>query len=140
MYRRLPIMKQHRLLLVDDSQVFLQRLHIMLAELEPVEEIHTANNYEQALSVLDNTGCTIALLDIDMPGRNGLQLLRAIKKRDEDVSVIMLSNQDNDIYRKESMKRGAAFFVDKTAEIERLPELINSFSFDMIDDLQKTLP
>lgn len=133
-------MKQHRLLLVDDSQVFLQRLHIMLAELEPVEEIHTANNYEQALSVLDNTGCTIALLDIDMPGRNGLQLLRAIKKRDEDVSVIMLSNQDNDIYRKESMKRGAAFFVDKTAEIERLPELINSFSFDMIDDLQKTLP
>ncbi|MBN8784938.1 MAG: hypothetical protein ABS85_14355 [Sphingobacteriales bacterium SCN 48-20] len=133
-------MKQHRLLLVDDSQVFLQRLHIMLAELEPVEEIHTANNYEQALSVLDNTGCTIALLDIDMPGRNGLQLLRAIKKRDEDVSVIMLSNQDNDIYRKESIKRGAAFFVDKTAEIERLPELINSFSFDMIDDLQKTLP
>ena len=108
-------MKQHRLLLVDDSQVFLQRLHIMLAELEPVEEIHTANNYEQALSVLDNTGCTIALLDIDMPGRNGLQLLRAIKKRDEDVSVIMLSNQDNDIYRKESIKRGAAFFVDKTA-------------------------
>lgn len=133
-------MKQHRLLLVDDSQVFLQRLHLMLAELEPVEEIHTANNYEQALSVLDNTGCTIALLDIDMPGRNGLQLLRAIKKRDEDVSVIMLSNQDNDIYRKESIKRGAAFFVDKTAEIERLPELINSFSFDMIDDLQKTLP
>jgi len=133
-------MKQHRLLLVDDSQVFLQRLHIMLAELEPVEEIHTANNYEQALSVLDNTGCTIALLDIDMPGRNGLQLLRAIKKRDEDVSVIMLPNQDNDIYRKESIKRGAAFFVDKTAEIERLPELINSFSFDMIDDLQKTLP
>jgi DNA-binding NarL/FixJ family response regulator len=133
-------MKQHRLLLVDDSQVFLQRLHVMLAELEPVEEIHTANNYEQALSVLDNTGCTIALLDIDMPGRNGLQLLRAIKKRDEDVSVIMLSNQDNDIYRKESIKRGAAFFVDKTAEIERLPELINSFSFDMIDDLQKTLP
>lgn len=133
-------MKQHRLLLVDDSQVFLQRLHVMLAELEPVDEIHTANNYEQALSVLDNTGCTIALLDIDMPGRNGLQLLRAIKKRKEDVSVIMLSNQDNDIYRKESIKRGAAFFVDKTAEIERLPELINSFSFDMIDDLQKTLP
>jgi DNA-binding NarL/FixJ family response regulator len=133
-------MKQHRLLLVDDSQVFLQRLHVMLAELEPVDEIHTANNYEQALSVLDNTGCTIALLDIDMPGRNGLQLLRAIKKRREDVSVIMLSNQDNDIYRKESIKRGAAFFVDKTAEIERLPELINSFSFDMIDDLQKTLP
>jgi len=133
-------MKQHRLLLVDDSQVFLQRLHVMLAELEPVEEIHTANNYEQALSVLDNTGCTIALLDIDMPGRNGLQLLRAIKKRNEDVSVIMLSNQDNDIYRKESFKRGAAFFVDKTAEIECLPELINSFSFDMIDDFQKALP
>ncbi len=132
-------MKHHRLLLVDDSQVFLQRLLAMLAELEPVEEIHTANNYEQALAVLERTGCTIVLLDIDMPGRNGLQLLRAIKKRNHNVSIIMLSNQNNDIYRKESIKLGASFFVDKTAEIERLPALINSFSYDMIDDLQKIL-
>ncbi|MDF2381170.1 response regulator transcription factor [Nostoc ellipsosporum NOK] len=132
-------MKHHRLLLVDDSQVFLQRLLAMLAELEPVEEIHTANNYEQALAVLERTGCTIVLLDIDMPGRNGLQLLRSIKKRNHNVSVIMLSNQNNDIYRKESIKLGASFFVDKTAEIERLPALINSFSYDMIDDLQKIL-
>lgn len=132
-------MKRHRLLLVDDSPVILQRLHTMLSELDCIEEIYTAAGYEQALAVLEYTACTIALLDIDMPGRNGLQLLRTIKKRKDPITVIMLSNQDNEIYRKESVKRGAAFFVDKTTEIERLPGLINSFCFDMINDLQKIL-
>jgi DNA-binding NarL/FixJ family response regulator len=87
-----------------------------------------AEDYTSALRALAENPPDIVLLDINLPDRSGIVLLRHLKSTYPAIIVIMISNQADDYYRKICRQMGAAWFIDKSKEIEQLPAIISSFS------------
>lgn len=114
------------MLIVDDSLVIRQRLRTMLQDLDNIEVTSEAENYEEAIHVISTSDPDIVILDIHMPGKNGLDLLLEIKLRPNPSIVIMVSNYSDTYYRNLCNKMGADYFFDKTTEFEKIPDLLNA--------------
>ncbi len=114
------------ILLVDDSAVVSERLAGMLRETGVPLPLMQARHYGQAIDMMALQKPRIVVLDINLPGRNGLDLLRVIKTKYKGVIVIMLTNQADDYYRKITYRLGADYFLDKSNDFEELPVLLHS--------------
>ena len=112
--------------MVDDSALVSERLAGILCETGIPWPMAWARNYRQAMDLISaGTGMpAIAVLDINLPGKSGLHLLRAIKTAHCDVIVIMFTNQAGDHYRKVSRSLGADYFLDKSNDFDELPGLL----------------
>ena len=123
----LTIMFLKSILIVDDSPIIVERLQNMLKSVENTGPVRQAGDYSSAVIQLIENQPDIVLLDINLPGRNGIVLLQHIKKTYPSIIVVMISNQADDYYRKICQRLGASYFVDKSSEIEQLPAIISSF-------------
>ncbi len=127
-------MKKNAILLVDDNVHFTLRLTYLLSEMEGIGAINTAGSYEEALSMLDAGGYDLLLLDILLPGKTGIELLKKIKQTGWEGEVIMLSNFSGHRYEQECFKLGARYFLDKTNDIEKVPDIVNTLSAQIAGD------
>jgi len=116
------------LLIVDSSLFIVERLVIMLKEMKDVEKIFTATNYDTALEILYKERSGIVLLDIQLPDKNGIDLLKHIVYHFPDTKVIVLSNLVSDFYQKLCKTAGAHHFIDKSRDFDKIPEVIMSVS------------
>lgn len=116
--------KTLNILLVDDSRIVLNRLSSQLMELEGVSKVAKATSFHKAVEVLENEPIDVALLDINLPGKNGIDLLEHITKKFPQIRSIMVTNQGSNHYRTICAELGSFGFIDKTREIENLPSLI----------------
>lgn len=116
------------LLIVDSSLFIVERLVIMLKEMKDVEKIFTATNYDTALEILYKERSGIVLLDIQLPDKNGIDLLKHIVYHFPDTKVIVLSNLVSDFYQKLCKTAGAYHFIDKSRDFDKIPEVIMSVS------------
>ena len=115
------------LLLVDDDINFVSRMIALLREADSGCTIHTAHNYDQAFVLLDKKP-GLAVLDIQLPGKNGMDLLKGIKRSTKDCEVIMLTNSAGEYYREQCRKLGALRFFDKSNDFELVPAMIKDFA------------
>lgn len=115
-------------LIVDDNEEFVHRMIELLDELDNVSSIQTAGNYNEAFRMLDNKSHDIVLLDISLPGKSGINLLRKIKELNWNCGVIMVSNNSASCYRHECERLGAIHFLDKSNEFDQVPGIITSFN------------
>jgi CheY-like chemotaxis protein len=124
-------MNVKNLLLVDDSPAIIHRLTSMLEELPGLHTIKVAGSYAQALTLLSAAPCPdILLLDINLPDRNGIELLRYVRLHHPEIIVIMISNQEGAFYRDLCERLGAVRYIDKSTEFELIPALVASFLKD----------
>ena len=114
------------LFIVDDSSLIIERLLGMLEGVIPQEHIAYAGSYGEALSVIALQPPDILLLDVHLPDKSGVELLRVVRKRYPETIVIMISNQSDDSYRSVCQTLGALRFLDKSTEFEEIPVLIGS--------------
>jgi DNA-binding NarL/FixJ family response regulator len=105
-----------KILIVDDSAVVRERLVGMLSEIEGVEIAGEAENPQEAIEAIRRLKPDAVVLDIQMPGGNGIDVLEQIKKDSPAPMVIMLTNFPYPQYRKKCMEIGADFFFDKSTE------------------------
>lgn len=110
---------------MDDSAVVSKRLEGLLRETGIRLPLVQARHYGQAADIIARQKPFIVVLDINLPGRNGLELLRAIKTAHKDIIVIMLTNQASDYYRKTTHRLGADYFLDKSNDFDALPALLH---------------
>jgi DNA-binding NarL/FixJ family response regulator len=106
-------------LVVDDSVMFRQRVTCLLnhRNLNPVLQ---ACNYEEAADWLLKTKVHLALLDISMPGKNGIELLKMIRSRYPGTKVWMISNHADEHYKELCLSTGADYFFDKSLDFEEI--------------------
>ena len=106
-------------MVVDDSKLFRQRVTCLLNErnLHPVLQ---ACNYEEAVEWLLTTTVNLVLLDISMPGKNGIELLKLIRNRYPGTKVWMISNHADDYYKQVCLSTGADHFFDKSLDFEEI--------------------
>ena len=114
-----------KLLLVDDTLIVLQRLQFLLSELKQVSRTEAAMSAEEALVLLDRYEPDIIILDINMPGMNGIELLKTLPfKQIMRPVVIMLTNNTFAGYRDECIRLGADYFLDKSRDFQLIPSII----------------
>jgi DNA-binding NarL/FixJ family response regulator len=119
--------------IADDSKALRERLTAMLSEIEGAEVIGQAGNVAEAIEGINNLKPDVVILDIQMPGGNGIDVLKTIKQESEPPLVLMLTNNASPQYRKKCMELGSDFFLDKSREFESLltifKRLIEQFKF-----------
>ena len=99
-------------LVVDDEEPV---HHMVKQHLPECHLIHAYNSWE-ATSILENEKVNVVILDINMPGKNGFQLLGDIRSRSERPRVIMFSSDMSHQTVRNATKQGADDFVGKTLE------------------------
>ena len=112
-----------KVLLVDDEEDFLATLAERL-EARGLK-VTTANNGENALASIEAEAFDLVVLDLAMPGLDGLETLKRIKARQPEADIIMLSGQGSIRTSIEAMKLGACDFLQKPVDIG---ELMNKIS------------
>jgi DNA-binding NarL/FixJ family response regulator len=117
-------MREKQLLIVDDAPLIVHRLRTMLEGMPGLDPITSAGTYGGAIEILQRHPSDIVLLDINLPDRNGIDLLRYIRQHHPSVVVIMCSNQSSSFYRNLCTRIGANYFIDKSAEFESIPDVV----------------
>jgi DNA-binding NtrC family response regulator len=107
-----------KVLLVDDEEDFLKTLAERL-ETRGLK-VTTATSGEQALTSIEGGVFDLIVLDLAMPGLDGLETLKRIKARQPDAEIIMLSGQGSIRTSIEAMKLGACDFLQKPVDISEL--------------------
>ena len=116
-----------KILLVDDMQLVLNRLKIMLSAIKHVSRAETAETAEKALSMIREFQPHMLLLDINMPGMNGIEILKHVRDNHcRHTVVIMLTNHSFSVYKDECLRLGANYFLDKSRDFLLLPAIIKA--------------
>ena len=104
-----------RVILIDDHEMSRRGLEAMLAGADWVQVVGEAEGCEPGLGEIERLKPDIVLLDIRMPGMDGLQCLEEIKKLEHPVAVVIVTLYDDRRYVLEAIRRGAAGYVLKEA-------------------------
>ena len=113
-----------RLFIGDDSEILRERLIDILSDIEGVEIIGQAGDVESVLRSIKQLEPDLVILDIQIPGGNGIVALENIKKRARPPIVIMFTNYPYLQYRKKCIELGADFFFYKSTEFEKLIKVV----------------
>ena len=104
-----------RILVADDHPIVLRGLKTVLNAQPDCEVVAEATDGEEAVNLALTEDVHLAILDISMPRKTGLQAAREITHRKPEVRVLMLSMHDNEQYLFEAIKVGASGYVLKSA-------------------------
>ncbi len=114
-----------RILIVDDHAIVRRGLAHVVKEGFPDAEVVEAEGASAALEVMRIKVADLALVDVRMPGLDGLELLRAMKLEWPNVPVIMLSTYENPEYVRRALSDGAVGYLLKDATPEELGQAID---------------
>ncbi len=105
-----------KVLIVDDEKDFVEMFSLRLEQ--QGEKVSTAYSGNEALKVLEQGGIDVVFLDIRMPGMDGIETLKQIKKLYPIVEVIMLTGHGSTETAVDGMKLGAFDYLMKPADFE----------------------
>ncbi len=109
-----------RILIVDDHYLLRQGLKAVLSEHFECIIFGDASNAHEALDISDKEPWDVIILDVSMPGRGGLDVLRELRDRIPKVPVIILSSYPEEQMALRVLKLGAASYIQKTGIGEEL--------------------
>lgn len=115
-------------MVIDDSKVVVDRLAISLKELPNVDKVYCGYNYENGETLLHQHKIDIAILDINLPGKSGIDLLKmiSIDKGKSGIKVIMITEEPTDTKKILCLSIGADYFFDKFEGFEKINEIVSN--------------
>jgi len=116
--------RKFAILIVDDNKMFVERIIGMLEKIENIKMINVAADFDEANRILESQKHNLVILDINLPGKNGIELLKQIKSSDHPCEVIMLTNHADDFYRQQCISLGAKYFLDKSQDFFIVPHIV----------------
>ena len=102
-----------KILIADDHPIYRGGLKQFLCKSFEQVVVDEASNGSEALNKISKSDYDVVLLDIDMPGRSGLEIVKAVKKEKPKLSVLMLSAYPEEQYAIRSLKSGASGYLTK---------------------------
>jgi two-component system, NarL family, response regulator DegU len=113
-----------RVLIADDHSLVRQGLRRYLDMAEDIDVVGEASNGEEAIAMVEKEQPDIVLLDIRMPGVDGLEAARMIRERYPNVGAIMLTAYDDRQFVVEAVRAGARGYVLKARDAEHLIQTV----------------
>jgi DNA-binding NarL/FixJ family response regulator len=124
-------MDKLKVFISDDSATVRERLVTMALDLPEVDVVGQAEDVPGTLDAIRRIRPDVVILDIRMPGGNGIEVLCEVKKMNPAPRVIMLTNFAYAQYRKRCEQAGADFFLDKSTEFDKLPQALEQVRQDL---------
>jgi DNA-binding NarL/FixJ family response regulator len=120
-----PEVRQIRAVVIDDSPVFLRSLCSFLSEHEAVQVVGSGGSAQEAFRLVEKEPPDLVLIDLQMPGMNGLEATALLRHRYPEMRVIMVTMYDTPELRQASQDSGALGFVSKGRLRQDLPALLD---------------
>jgi DNA-binding NarL/FixJ family response regulator len=117
--------QKKNILIVDNSLLITERLIGILKEVKTAQKIYAASDYAECIDLLGKKKVNIVLLDIQLSGKNGFELLEHIVKNFQNIRVVILSNSVSENYKSRCKKIGAVDFIDKSKDFDLIPGIIS---------------
>jgi DNA-binding NarL/FixJ family response regulator len=118
--------KKLRILLADDHALVRAGIRVLVESIPNVEVIGEAGNGNEALALIESTSPDIALLDMAMPGLNGLAVTEAISSKFPEVKVIILSMHQSAEFVLHALRAGADGYIVKDGASSELAAAIEA--------------
>ena len=113
-----------KVLIVDDQELFRESLKVVLGVSENIQVTDAVPGVAQALNSAERNRPDVVLMDVRMPGMDGVEGTRLFKKRWPNVKIIVLTTFDDDDYIFGALKNGASGYLLKGSSISKLSESI----------------
>ena len=113
-----------RVLIVDDQELFRESLKVVLSVGPGIEVIGAASGVQEALKSAEPRRPDVVLMDIRMPGMDGVEGTRLFKGRWPDIKVVVLTTFDDDEYVFGALKNGASGYLLKGSSVSELSKAI----------------
>lgn len=109
-----------RVLIVDDHHILRQGLKQILAETKDMAVVGEAENGLRTIKLVQEIEVDVLLLDISMPDKNGIEVLKQLRKEHPKLAVLILSMYREDQYAVQALKAGASGYLTKHSAPELL--------------------
>ncbi len=113
-----------RVIVVDDHSLVRRGLRETLAETGDIQVVGEAGDYGELRQLLRRTDCDVLLLDVNLPGRNGLDVLHTLVDEGTTIRVVVLSTYPEDQYGIRALKAGAMAYLNKAADPQTITQAI----------------
>ena len=127
-------MTDMRVLLADDSVLILEWLQDTLGMNKQVEIVGSFKNGIDTLKALKTLKPDLAIVDFKMPGLNGLEVLKEIRKENKILKFIILTYYSLDNYRQVAMQAGADYFFSKVDDFEKVSIVVEEMVAKELND------
>ena len=117
-------MRRLKVLIVDDQRLMLDAIRTVLERDEHIDVVGETDSGENVVPLIAQTGPDAVLLDVRMPGIDGLAVLQRIREQYASVAVVMLSGIEEPALVRAALERGATAFVLKHVHPRDLPSAI----------------
>lgn len=107
-----------KVVIVDDHPLVLQGFKATIDSIEGMEVAGVADNAKTGEQAIEEHNPDVALLDIMLPGKSGLELMKSLQEKLPDLKVIFITASDSDLYLVESLRYGAAGYLSKDSSKE----------------------
>ena len=111
-----------KVLVVDDSTIVGERIAVMLSEFTEIELLDQVKDGLKAVERIRALKPDVVILDIGLPGRNGVEILEDVKREKLAPIVMILTNYPYPQYQQRCAEAGADYFFDKSIEFDRVPQ------------------
>jgi len=117
-----------QIFIVDDSVSIRTRLTEMLAGMGNVALVGEAGSAADAVDGILRMRPDSVLLDLNLAGRSGIEVLRTVHRQAPDIVFVVLTNHCEPQYRRACELAGASYFLDKSTEFDRVREVITEIA------------
>ena len=115
-----------RVLIADDHAVVRQGIRAVLETAEDLEVVGEAGTGEETLQLVEERNPDVLVLDVNMPGTDGLEVTRSLREEGRDCRILILSMHDNPEYVLQALRLGADGYVLKDAGPAELREAVQT--------------
>jgi len=116
-----------KVFLADDSAPIRERVGAMLSA-RAITVVGEGETPQACIEGILRSHPDVVVLDIQLEGGSGLEVLKAVRRQEPGIKFVVLSNNANAAYRKRYLAEGATSFLDKTAEFDQLTQAVTAAS------------
>src|SRR5574337_742672 len=115
-----------RVILCDDHALIRRGIRDTLCDAEDIEVVGEAADYGELRTLMRGTACDVLVLDINLPGRSGLDVLQVLKDEGTAVKVLIVSMYPEDQYAIRALRAGAQGYVNKGGDPQLLVQAVRT--------------
>ena len=113
-------MTKRKVLIVDDHPILRKGLTLLINQEPDLFVCAEAENAQMALESLDNVMPDMAIVDISLPGIDGIELIKELRLRHKEMPVLVVSMHDEALYAERSLRAGARGYIMKQEALEKV--------------------
>jgi two-component system, NarL family, invasion response regulator UvrY len=117
-----------KVILCDDHALIRRGIRDTLADAEDIDVVGEAGDYGELRALLRDRSCDVLVLDINLPGRSGLDVLHTLKEEGATMKVLVVSMFPEEQYAMRALKAGASGYLNKGSDAAQVVQAVRTVS------------